>query len=121
MGPDSNRHAENIAANPYAAAQYFHFIILTTLETLFGIRCTGNRTICDVGMLGCVAGYFSVVEAQGRGTLHVHMLLWLVNTPSTNEMHAWLQQESFRDTIRAYIRANICAHRSHQMGSEEDA
>ncbi|KIO04732.1 hypothetical protein M404DRAFT_25843 [Pisolithus tinctorius Marx 270] len=110
LGPDSNRCAENIAANPYAAARYFHFIIHTILETLFGIRNMGNKVHSQVGVLGRVAGYFGVVEAQGRGTLHVHMLLWLANTPNANEMQALLQQESFRDTIRNYIRANICMH-----------
>ncbi|KIN99658.1 hypothetical protein M404DRAFT_154853, partial [Pisolithus tinctorius Marx 270] len=74
LGPDSNQCMENVAANPYAAAQYFHFIIRTTLETLFGICCMGNRTMCDMGVLGCVVGYFGVMEAQGRGTLHVHIV-----------------------------------------------
>ncbi|KIN95492.1 hypothetical protein M404DRAFT_165673, partial [Pisolithus tinctorius Marx 270] len=110
LGPDSNRHAENIAANPYAAARYFHFIIHTVLETLFGIQNTGNKVHSQVGVLGRVAGYFGVVEAQGRGTLHVHMLLWLANTLNANKMQALLQQESFRDTIRNYIHANIRTH-----------
>ncbi|KIO04742.1 hypothetical protein M404DRAFT_52669, partial [Pisolithus tinctorius Marx 270] len=66
LGPDSNRCAENIAANPYAASRYFHFIIHTVLETLFGIRRLGNKTKSQVGVLGQVAGYFGVVEAQGR-------------------------------------------------------
>ncbi|KIO09446.1 hypothetical protein M404DRAFT_21969 [Pisolithus tinctorius Marx 270] len=110
LGPNSSRRAENIAVNPYAAAQYFHFIIDTILETLFGICQSGNRTISDVGMLGHVMGYFGVMEAQGRGMLHVHMLLWLMNTPNANEMQALLQQDSFRDTIRDYIHTNIRAH-----------
>ncbi|KIN94229.1 hypothetical protein M404DRAFT_117818, partial [Pisolithus tinctorius Marx 270] len=66
LGPDSNRCAENITANPYAAARYFHFIIHTVLETLFGIQNMGNKVHSQVGMLGRVAGYFGVVEAQGR-------------------------------------------------------
>ena len=42
LGPDSNHRAENIASNPYAAAEYFNFIINTTLETLFGISKRGS-------------------------------------------------------------------------------
>ncbi|KIO04877.1 hypothetical protein M404DRAFT_25958 [Pisolithus tinctorius Marx 270] len=110
LGPDSNRHAENIAMNPYAAAWYFDLTIHTILETLFSIRNHGNRTLSDVGILGCVAVYFRVVEAQGRGTLHMHMLLWLANTPNLNDMQALLQQELFCEVIRNYIQANIWAH-----------
>ncbi|KIO14870.1 hypothetical protein M404DRAFT_119207 [Pisolithus tinctorius Marx 270] len=115
LSPDSNRHAENIAVNPYAAARYFHFIIHTVLETLFGIQNMGNKVHSQVGVLRWVAGYFGVVEAQGRGTLHIHMLLWLVNTPNANKMQALLQQESFQDTIHNYICTNIHTHLDNLM------
>ena len=110
FGPDSNHHAENIMSNPYAAAEYFHFIINTTLETLFGISKWGPRTKSENGVLGHLTGYFGVVEAQGRGSLHVHMLLWLANAPNVKEMHTMLQEEGFRDQIRTYIKANVRAH-----------
>ncbi|KAJ6573694.1 hypothetical protein B0H10DRAFT_1645672, partial [Mycena sp. CBHHK59/15] len=29
------------------------------------------------GILGVVKAYYSCVEAQGRGTLHCHMVVWL--------------------------------------------
>ncbi|TRM57989.1 hypothetical protein BD626DRAFT_364914, partial [Schizophyllum amplum] len=34
------------------------------------------------GLFGKVGAYYGVVEAQGRGTLHIHMLLWLKHGPS---------------------------------------
>ena len=95
LGPDSNHRAENIASNPYAAAEYFNFIINTTLETLFGISKRSSRTNSEIGVLGHLSGYFGVVEAQGRGSLHVHMLLWLANAPNIKEMHEKLQEEVF--------------------------
>ena len=110
LGPDSNHRAENIASNPYAAAEYFNFIINTTLETLFGISKRGSRTNSEIGVLGHLSGYFGVVEAQGRGSLHVHMLLWLANAPNIKEMHEKLQEEVFREKIRTYISANVRAH-----------
>lgn len=39
-----------------------------------------------MGVLGRVKAYYGVVEAQGRGSLHVHMLLWLENAPSPSDM-----------------------------------
>lgn len=40
LGPDSQRCAENIASNPYVAAQFFDFIIRAMLQTLMGIIVT---------------------------------------------------------------------------------
>ena len=110
LGPDSNHHAENIASNPYAAAEYFNFIINTTLEMLFGISKCSSRTNSKIGVLGHLSGYFGVVEAQGRGSLHVHMLLWLANALNIEEMHEKLQEEVFQEKIQTYISANVCAH-----------
>ncbi|KIM61402.1 hypothetical protein SCLCIDRAFT_16142 [Scleroderma citrinum Foug A] len=84
LGPDSQRHAENIALNPYAAARFFDFIICAMLQTLMGIQCHGSRVTSDMGILGEVTAYFSVVEAQGQGTLHLHMLMWVAGTPDTH-------------------------------------
>ena len=33
-----------------------------------------------MGIIGEMIGYFGLVESQGRGTLHLHMLVWLKNT-----------------------------------------
>ncbi|KAF8120373.1 hypothetical protein EV363DRAFT_1080267, partial [Boletus edulis] len=48
--------------------------------------------------------------AQGRGTLHVHMLIWLQDAPNADEMHDILKTNEFREHMRQYIRENIRAH-----------
>jgi len=64
-----------------------------------------------MGLLGRIASYFGVVEAQGRGSLHVHMLIWLDDTPNCNDMQSLLQSNAaFRSRIQEYIRENIRAH-----------
>jgi hypothetical protein len=70
-----------------------------------------------MGILGRISAYFGVVEAQGRGTLHVHMLLWLEDAPNSNDMHKFLKTDEFRDRIKAYIKQNI---RAHVDGLDED-
>jgi hypothetical protein len=109
-GPDSNRRAQNIAKDPFAAAKYFFFIIKAVLSTLFQIDVRGNRVHSGMGMLGCISGYFGVIEAQGRGSLHVHMMIWLRHTPNMHDMHVQLQNGEFRTRIKEYIRQNIRAH-----------
>lgn len=99
LGPDSSHRAANVAQDPYAAAKFFFFIINTVLSTLFGIEVSKDHVYSQPGLLGRITDYFGVVEAQGRGTLHVHMLLWLEDAPNAEEMHLLLQRESFRERI----------------------
>ena len=37
-GPDATTRSNTIAADPFAAAKYFHFIINCILEILFGVK-----------------------------------------------------------------------------------
>ncbi|EIM90060.1 uncharacterized protein STEHIDRAFT_52210 [Stereum hirsutum FP-91666 SS1] len=111
LGPDKTKRAANIADDPYAAAKFFHFIIRTILETLFGVQVTGGkRVVSEMGVLGEIAAYFGVVESQGRGTLHLHILFWLLHAPSSEEMHELLQSEDFRNRVKTYISTNMTAY-----------
>ena len=103
IGPSPNKQAENIAKNPFASAFFFKFIIQTTLECLCGIRALGHQVESEMGIFGLVNGYFGVVEAQGRGSLHIHMLLWLKNASDADEMLELLQQAQFHERIALYI------------------
>ncbi|KAJ6563748.1 hypothetical protein B0H10DRAFT_2169159 [Mycena sp. CBHHK59/15] len=110
LGPDSEKHAQNIAADPYAAAKFFHFMIRTILEILFGIEVTPFHVRSSMGILGEVAAYFGMVEAQNRASLHLHMLISFKHAPNADEMIALLKQDSFRAQISAYIQANLRVH-----------
>jgi predicted nucleic acid binding AN1-type Zn finger protein len=46
-----------------------------------GIDPTTKRRLTFQGLLGDVKAYFGMVETQGRGTLHIHMLIWLKKCP----------------------------------------
>ena len=111
MGPDKVRRAQSIASDGYAAARFFHFAISTVLETLFGVRVRpGGRLESKMGILGRVSAYFGTVESQGRGTLHLHLLVWLEGSPTPSEMQAWLKDPTFRERVKRYIRENFRAH-----------
>ena len=77
-----------ITADPYAAALFFHVIIYAVLENLLGIKgYTPTHPLQrHKGILGNVEAYIGTVEAQGQGTLHLHMLLWLSGSLTTSEM-----------------------------------
>ncbi|KAI6126362.1 hypothetical protein EDD16DRAFT_1753560 [Pisolithus croceorrhizus] len=110
LGPNKEMQAHNIAGDPYMASKFFHFTITTILETLFGIHITRHQVLSQKGIFGHVKAYFGVVESQGQGSLHLHMLLWLMDAPTMEEMEVLLTQESFQDQVQAFIQANIWAY-----------
>ncbi|KAG2335735.1 hypothetical protein BDR05DRAFT_978910 [Suillus weaverae] len=68
LGPDSSHRTTIIANDPYAAANFFHFIIQAILEELMGISVSKSKNghiMRHKGIFGTVEGYIGTVEAQG--------------------------------------------------------
>ncbi|EGO04377.1 hypothetical protein SERLA73DRAFT_44077, partial [Serpula lacrymans var. lacrymans S7.3] len=65
-----------VAKNPAAAAQFFHVVMCTFFKVI--VKHGSNSP----GLCGHSEAYYSMMEAQGRGTLHCHMLLWLHGNPN---------------------------------------
>lgn len=109
-GPTHSERASNVANDPYAAAKFFHFIIECVTEILLGVKRKANGKIeREEGIFGWVQCYIATVEAQGRGTLHLHMLIWLKGTPTPEMIKAALMTEEFRVRLTEYIRTVIKA------------
>jgi hypothetical protein len=110
-GLESTRGAANAVEDPYAAVKFFHLSVKLILEELFGITVNKFKNIKrETRIFGRVGGYIGTVEAQGRGSLHLHLLLWLKGTPTSSRMKELLQTQEFRDQMKAFITANITAH-----------
>jgi hypothetical protein len=77
---DYHSRACFVAENPGPAAQFFDFMIKSFLNIV--IRYGDNKP----GLFGFCNAYYGMVEAQGRGTLHCHMLVWLEGNPSPQEL-----------------------------------
>ena len=69
-----------VANNPGACAKFFHAIISNFITVVLRY---GRK---DRGLLGKCTAYYGSVEAQGRGTLHCHMLVWLYGHPNPQKM-----------------------------------
>ncbi|KIK91578.1 hypothetical protein PAXRUDRAFT_149188 [Paxillus rubicundulus Ve08.2h10] len=119
-GPDSSTRSLRIAKDPYAAAKFFHFTINVLLDTIFGICSERSTSVlrCKCGVFGIVEGYIGTVEAQGRGTLHLHMMVWLRGAPTAERMKELLSTDCFRKRIATYIAINI---REHHPELDEEA
>lgn len=117
VGPDKDKRARNIARDPYVAAKVYDFVLKTLFKTLFKIDASGSSVKSEHGIFGTISAYFGVMEAQGRGTLHLHLVVWLEGAPTTEEMKTLLQEAEFREKFVKYIQANI---RSHLDGFSKD-
>jgi len=117
-GPNADERASNVAKDPFAAASFFKLIMDIILREVIGVRRSRFKVESFPGIFGRVSAYFGVVEAQGRGTLHLHLLVWLVGAPTSDRMRQLLADESFRQKIAQYIRHTIRAHLSNM--SEAD-
>ena len=100
-----------IASDPYASASFFHLMVNAILECLLGIKGykRGRPIEREKGILGVIEGFIGTVEAQGRGTLHLHIVLWLRGAMSADRMKECLSTEEFRAKVKTFIATNIRA------------
>jgi len=69
---DNEFRTANASSNPIGLAKFFATMTSTIIENLFG-----SKNVHNIGIFGKLQSYFGMVETQNRGTLHIHMLLWL--------------------------------------------
>ncbi|CAF3385678.1 unnamed protein product, partial [Rotaria socialis] len=86
------KRAEIIASHPVATAKFFHLLITNILDTMI----VG-------GVLGPVKAYFGTVENQGRGSLHLHLLIWLDHDFKPSDLKEKIQNVDFREKLKEYL------------------
>ena len=79
LRPENERY-RLIAENPVAGARFFHLMVVMFIKHVLGV----NQE--HPGLYGETAAYYATVEQQGRLTLHLHMLLWILNSLSPQEI-----------------------------------
>ncbi|CAF5058209.1 unnamed protein product, partial [Rotaria magnacalcarata] len=88
----SYERAKTIATHPVATAKFFNCLIKSILKSLV----LG-------GILGPTKAYFGTVESQGRGSLHLHLLIWLNHDFTPTQLKQQIQNEDFRQKLLAYL------------------
>lgn len=69
-----------LSNNQVASARFFHFMVKTFLKH---ILCVGEEKI---GLWGKTNAYYGTVEEQGCLKLHLHLLLWIQNSLTPQEI-----------------------------------
>jgi len=91
-----------LAANPVAQAQFFDKIINCVFQILFGFRNVGKK-----GVLGNGQGFYGVYEAQGRGSLHIHSLVWLKERLHIPTLRKKMNDISTQERIIALLEQSV--------------
>ena len=89
--------------NPVAAALYFNEMMKFVEGSFFGIDGKTGLSKKLKGLFGNIQAYMGMVEAQGRGTLHAHVLVWVHGLPDTFEkFDRYLSENSEKDGNNLY-------------------
>lgn len=88
----SYERAQIIATHPVATAKFFNCLIKSILKNLV----LG-------GVLGPTKAYFGTVENQGRGSLHLHLLIWLNHEYTPAQLKENIQNKDFRENLLKYL------------------
>lgn len=78
--PDYNVRLRSVNSNPVASARFFDHMVNCFLQYI--VRVGDSRG----GVFGQVSHYYGTVEAQAREALHLHIVLWVVDALSPQEM-----------------------------------
>lgn len=82
-----------IAKNPSLAAEFFNMYMKKFCKVLLGYVDEDAPVHSDGGVLGHVNAYYSCVEAQGQGSLHCHMMVWIEGSLNCDE----IKQKAVKD------------------------
>lgn len=99
---DKFQRAKNVAQHPAAAAIFFDIMIKAFRDYILRY---GRE---DPGVFGTCDAYFGTVEAQGRGTLHCHMLVWIKGNPNPQALRDRIAEDSsFKDAMFGWLESII--------------
>ncbi len=100
-----------VAKNPAACAKFFHAMISTFINIVLRF---GKP---EKGLLGKCTAYYGTVEAQARGSLHCHMLIWIDGHPSPQKMRDMMQSsDEYKTHVFAWLESII---KSELLGTTE--
>jgi hypothetical protein len=81
--PNYWEQSKLVSSNPAVGATFFNKYLRAFVQTVLGYR-DGEQN--EESILGVVKAHYGCVEAQGRGSLHCHMLIWVEGALNPNEI-----------------------------------
>ena len=96
----SNEQNLLVAQNPVTGVHFFDLMIHMFIEHVLGVGIEHS------GLYGNTAGYYGTVEHQEQLTLHLHMMLWIENALSPQEIQNKIMDEDdeFQQNLIQYLK-----------------
>ncbi|KAE8221158.1 hypothetical protein CF319_g5436 [Tilletia indica] len=91
--PKANARAIRVADDPVAGSDFFHFHVYAIFQFLFGWDIRRNESTAQGGILGRIAGFFTVKEHNMRGQLHCHSVIWLAGGMNPADLRAKMKTD----------------------------
>lgn len=105
----SYKRAVFVVSHPGATARAFDAQVCAFLDIIVGFKK-------GVGLFGKCEAYYAMVEAQGRGTLHMHMLLWIEGNPNPKRLRRMMNADSaFQESVFKWLEDLIRCELPGQM------
>ena len=76
-------------SNPITVAQFFYYVCKSVLHGFIA------SNMGEVSILGDVVNYYGVVETNGRGMLHIHVLIWVQGNLDFRMLQNHLHNDGF--------------------------
>ena len=96
-----------IARNPCIAAEFFDTYVNAFISAI--LRYDPKRRSTRPGILGVTKAYYGCVEAQGRGSLHCHMVVWVHGGLTSDEIrNRAMADHSWRNRLVEFLDDTIC-------------
>ena len=140
VGASYREMTERLAADPVGQAIVFEFMMQLFFTRVLGIRaeligwrrgsigkpskkwnCHGTAAdFCSPWLFGPIAAAFGPVEAQGRGSLHPHILIWLLLT-EISDLLVWMLRDRsrFQERLNQWMQELIASVVSVQESAVE--
>jgi hypothetical protein len=122
--PSLEERAKLIAGDPVASADFFHTLIKAILDYMVGSSQHSRSPNRRFGVLGNINSYYGTIESQGRGSLHLHLLVWIRHAPSHSELEQRMKDPSYLKQLFAYLEDVVCGMQRPNMtclGSDESS
>ncbi|KAJ7887527.1 hypothetical protein B0H14DRAFT_2337624, partial [Mycena olivaceomarginata] len=96
-----------VAENPGPAAVFFDEVIKAFICIILAYDPSAVSPESN-GLFGRCNAYYAMVEAQGRGTLHCHMLVWIEGNPSPQVLRDRMRENpSFQGKMFLWLESII--------------
>ena len=99
--------ARAVAHNPCVPAEFFNTYINAFISAI--LRYDPKQRSSRPGILGVTKAYYGCVEAQGRGSLHCHMVVWVHGGLTSDEIRdRVIADHSWRDRLIEFLDDTVC-------------